>query len=245
MTKKTVVKIVLGALLVFSIPMMACSKSDNSNESAGNVEFKTELDKVSYIIGYQIGTEFKQSSIEEINTDLLSRAVKDVLAERDAAIPEQEMGQIMQKFMADLKVKHDAVVAEQGLENKAEADAFLAENTKKEGVTTLPDNLQYEVLEEGSGPKPKAEDTVRVHYRGTFVDGTEFDSSYAGGEPVEFPVQGVIAGWTEVLQLMNAGSKWKVVIPPELGYGEAGFRSIPPSKLLIFEMELIEIVPGK
>ena len=125
--------------------------------------------------------------------------------------------------------------------NKKEGDAFLAENKKKDGVKTLPSGLQYKVLTEGKGASPKASDTVSVHYRGTFMDGTEFDSSYKRNEPAAFPVNGVIKGWTEALQLMKEGSKWQLVIPPHLAYGEPGGPGIPPHAVLIFEVELVKI----
>lgn len=205
-------------------------------------EEKVDYKKVSYIIGFQIGTDFKNNKIEGLSTKLLGRAVSDVMGGKEPAIPAAEMDPIMEVFSNDLREKQMAEMEKQKAENTVEASVFLAENAAKSGIVTLADSLQYEILTTGSGPKPKAEDTVKVHYKGTFLDGSEFDSSYKRNEPAEFPVQGVIMGWQEALQLMPVGSKWKVFIPPALAYGEMGRPGIPPNKLLVFEMELLEIV---
>lgn len=202
-----------------------------------------DYSKVSYIIGWQIGGDFKNSGVEDMRTKKFGRAIDDALQGKPSAIAETEMEPIMEVFMNEMRAKQETKFVQEQTDNRLEASAYLAENAKKSGVTTLSDSLQYSVINAGTGPKPKAEDTVRVHYRGTYVDGSEFDSSYKRNEPAEFPVQGVIMGWQEILQLMNVGSKWQVTIPPELAYGEMGRPGgIPPNKLLIFEMELIDIV---
>ena len=205
-------------------------------------EFKVDMNKVSYIIGSQYGQNFKLNEID-INTDIFVRGLDDITNDRTPALTDAETGEVMQKFEEDMRAKQEAAHNEALTRNKAEASAFLEENAKKSGITTLPDSLQYEIITEGSGPKPKAENTVKVHYKGTLIDGTEFDSSYRSKQPAEFPLTGVIKGWTEVLQLMKTGAKWKVFIPPELGYGANGSPPIiGPNSLLIFEIELLEIV---
>jgi FKBP-type peptidyl-prolyl cis-trans isomerase FklB len=159
---------------------------------------------------------------------------------------DQDMIETMTAFQKEVMAKQQEAVKKLGEKNKAEGEAFLAENKKKEGVTTLPSGLQYKAVKAGSGKKPKATDTVTVHYRGTSIDGTEFDSSYRRGQPVSFPVNGVIPGWTEALQLMEEGAKWQVFIPSGLAYAERGAgREIGPNAALIFEIELISIQEPK
>ena len=239
MLKMPVVVTVFFVLFFVSLTIAACNSGNGKSE--GPLDLKTEMDKVSYIIGTQLGTNFKQMSIQ-IQTDILARAIEDVMNDRDIALSEDEMADIMNKFQADLMAKRQQEMSEQTTINLEIANSFLADNAKKDGITALPNNLQYEVLTEGNGPKPELTSTVKVHYRGTLADGTEFDSSKPD-QPVEFPLNGVIRGWTEVLQLMNTGSKWRVFIPPDLGYGEGGSPPrIPPNSLLIFEIELLEIV---
>jgi FKBP-type peptidyl-prolyl cis-trans isomerase len=164
--------------------------------------------------------------------------MKDAAA-NTPALSDQEMQDAMMSLQKEMQNK----AAELGVKSKKEGEDFLAANKSKEGVKTTASGLQYKVLKEGKGPKPKSTDTVKVHYRGTLLDGTEFDSSYKRGEPVEFPLDQVIKGWTEGLQLMPAGSKYQFWIPANLAYGEPGNRGIPPNSTLIFEVELLEIVP--
>ena len=152
----------------------------------------------------------------------------------------------MTAFQKEMMAKHAEVMNTLGEKNKKEGEVFLAENKKKEGVTTLPSGLQYKVIKAGTGKKPKSTDTVTVNYRGTLIDGTEFDSSYRRGEPASFGVSGVIPGWTEAMQLMQEGAKWQVVVPPNLAYGEKGAGpNIGPNATLIFEIELISIQEKK
>ena len=203
---------------------------------------KTEVDKISYSIGTQIGQNFKQGEVI-INADLLARGVDDVINDRTPALSDSEMTDVMQKFQNDMMVKREQTQLTQKTENRAIASAFLVENAAKPGVTMLADSLQYTVVKEGTGAMPKPADTVKVHYRGYLIDGTEFDSSYTRNQPVEFSLDGVIPGWTEALLLMKTGSQWKIFIPPELAYGETGNPPrIPPNALLIFDLELLEIV---
>ena len=170
------------------------------------------------------------------------RGVKDALSDGKLLLTHQEMMQTMMSFQKEMMEKRTAKANAAAETNKKEGEAFLAENAKKEGVKTLPSGLQYKVLKAGDGPTPKATDRVTLHYRGTLSDGTEFDSSIAGGEPATFSVKGVIKGWTEALQLMKVGDKWQVFIPGHLAYGERNRGGkIGPNATLIFEMELLGI----
>jgi len=205
---------------------------------------KDQKDKVSYSIGTNIGNNFKKQSMD-INTDALVQGIKDSLSGEKALMTEQEMNETMKAFQQEMMTKQAELAKIIGEKNKTEGDLFLAENKKKEGVITLSSGLQYKVINEGSGAIPKLTDKVTVHYRGTLIDGTEFDSSYRRGQPVTFPVNGVIAGWKEALQLMKAGSKWQLFIPPTLAYGERGAgRTIGPNATLIFDIEILSIEEG-
>ena len=205
------------------------------------VVLKTEKDKISYGIGMDIGENMKRQSID-IDPDMLAKGIKDVFAGSKLLLTEEEFRTTMENFRKDMMAKQKMQMQELSDKNKKEGEAFLAENKKKEGVKTLPSGLQYKVIKEGDGNLPKAEDTVTVHYKGTLIDGTEFDSSYSRGEPATFPVNGVIPGWTEALQLMKTGSKWQLFIPSNLAYGERGAGGkIGPNSTLVFDVELISI----
>lgn len=207
---------------------------------------KTQKDKVSYAIGLDIGKSFSKQSID-IELDLLIKGIKTGLANEKALMTDQEIQEVMSTFQKEMMEKMTQEQKAAGEKNKTAGDAFLAENKAKPGVITLPSGLQYKVLTEGKGDKPKATDTVTVQYRGTLIDGTEFDSSYSRNQPATFPVNGVIPGWTEALQLMPVGSKWQLCIPGNLAYGERGAgQSIGPNAVLIFEVELLSIdAPGE
>ncbi len=206
---------------------------------------KDQKDKVSYSIGMEIGKNLKRGSFE-INQDFLLKGIKDAFSGEKPLMTDQEITDVMTAFQKELMAKQQEMAKKMGEMNKKEGEAFLAENKKKEGVTTLPSGLQYKVIKAGSGKKPKATDTVTVNYRGTLVNGTEFDSSYKRGNPVTFPVTGVIPGWTEILQLMEEGAKWEVVIPSNLAYGErSAGPQIGPHSTLVFEIELISIQEAK
>ena len=206
-----------------------------------NLALKSQKDKVSYIIGMDIGSNLKKQSID-IDTNIFAKGVKDALSGGKPLLTEQEIQETMAAFQKEMMAKQ----AEVGKKNKAEGEAFLAENKKKEGVKTLPSGLQYKVIKVGTGKKPKSTDIVIVHYRGTLINGTEFDSSYKRGQPVNFQVSGVIPGWSEALQLMQEGAKWQRFIPPNLAYGEQGAgRDIGPNATLIFEVELVSIQEKK
>lgn len=206
-----------------------------------NLVLKSQKDKMSYIIGMDIGMNLKRQAID-IDSAILGRGVKDALTGAKPLLTQQEIQDTMQAFQKELMAKQ----AEVAKKNKSEGEAFLAENKKKEGVKTLPSGLQYKVIRAGTGKKPTSTDTVTTHYRGTLINGTEFDSSYKRGQPASFPVSGVIPGWTEALQLMEVGSKWQLFIPSNLAYGEKGAGNmIGPNAVLIFEIELISIQEKK
>jgi FKBP-type peptidyl-prolyl cis-trans isomerase FklB len=206
---------------------------------------KTDIQKLSYFLGMNIANSMKQEGLE-LDIDVLARAMKDVLAGRRPLLNEEQAQAVATNFQKQRKEQMEHRQKDLGGRNKKDGDAFLAENKKKPGVVTTPSGLQYKVITPGTGAMPKAGDTVTVHYRGTSIDGKEFDSSHKRGQPATFPVGGVIKGWTEALQLMKVGSKWQVVIPPELGYGEQGAGgAIGPNATLVFEVELISIqAPG-
>ncbi|MGB9628469.1 MAG: FKBP-type peptidyl-prolyl cis-trans isomerase N-terminal domain-containing protein [Thermodesulfobacteriota bacterium] len=206
---------------------------------------KTQKDRVSYVIGVDIGTNLKKQSID-VNPDLLFKGIKDGLSGNKLMMSDQEIQETITTFQKEMQAKQEEVAKKMGEKNKKEGEAFLAENKNKAGVVTLASGLQYKVLKKGSGKKPKLTDTVTTHYRGTLIDGTEFDSSYRRNQPVSFPVNGVIAGWTEALQLMEEGAKWQLFIPPHLAYGEKGAGPrIGPNATLIFEVELISVQEKK
>ncbi|OGR15550.1 MAG: hypothetical protein A2277_11215 [Desulfobacterales bacterium RIFOXYA12_FULL_46_15] len=208
--------------------------------SADNKVLKTDKDKISYILGINMGNHFKRDSID-IDTDMLMKGFKDALSGAKPILTDEEMASAMTVFQQQMQAKQMEKIKVIGEKNKKAGETFLAENKKKDGVITLKSGLQYKVVTEGTGKMPKESDKVTTHYRGTLVDGTEFDSSYKRGEPVSFPVNGVIAGWTEALQLMKTGSKWQLFIPSDLAYGENGPEPIGPNATLIFDVELISI----
>jgi FKBP-type peptidyl-prolyl cis-trans isomerase FklB len=203
-------------------------------------ELKNQMDKVSYAIGLDMGNNLKKNEIE-VDPDILARAIKDVFSGSKPLMTDQEARETLMAFQKDLRAKQLERNKVIGEKNKKEGDAFLAKNKKENGVETLPSGLQYKVITEGKGKAPKASDTVTVNYSGTLINGTEFDSSYKRGQPATFPVSGVIKGWTEALQLMKEGSKWHLVIPADLAYGEQGRPGIPPNSVLIFDVELLSI----
>jgi len=226
-------------MLVFGILLFA-----SYVYAAENVELKDQKDKVSYGIGVSIGNNLKRQSVE-VNLDVLFQGIKDSLAGGKMLMTEQEISETMMNFQKELMAKQQAHRKELGEKNKKEGEEFLAENKKKEGVVTLPSGLQYKVIKEGDGKVPTINDTVTVNYRGTLIDGTEFDSSYKRGQPVTFPVKGVIPGFSEALQLMKVGSKWQLFMPSNLAYGERGAgEEIGPNATLIFELELLSIKEG-
>jgi len=193
------------------------------------------MDKISYGLGLSLGQQLKASGVNELAYADLAAGIQDIMEGNKPQVSFQEAQQAVNRFFAELEEKASVAA-------KAAGETFLAENAKRPGVKVTPSGLQYEVLDATIGQKPKATDTVRVHYEGTLPDGTVFDSSYKRGEPISFPLNGVIAGWTEGLQLMSVGSKYKLFIPYHLGYGERGAgASIPPYSALVFTVELLGI----
>lgn len=231
------------AITVYSAQAGSAGQTASSGSTAGEkvVALNTEMDKVSYVIGTQIAQNLKQQGIE-ISIEPLIMGFKDAITGKEMAISNEEMQQVMSAFQQRMMAKQMAEQAEEASKNLAEAQKFLEANKSKEGVKTLPSGLQYKVIKEGTGKSPTTENKVKTHYRGTLINGSEFDSSYKRNEPVEFPVTGVIKGWVEALQLMKVGAKWELYIPPDLAYGERGRPGIPPNSLLIFEIELLDIV---
>ncbi|MFT6070719.1 MAG: FKBP-type peptidyl-prolyl cis-trans isomerase FklB [Bacteriovoracaceae bacterium] len=202
---------------------------------------ETDQQKVSYIIGRQIGGDFKKQSIE-IKFDDFFQGVRSSFLGEASEIEETEVARVMGAFQEKMKAAHEELTNEAAKMNLAQGEAFLAENKKIEGVTTTESGLQYRVLESGTGATPELTSTVETHYEGTLIDGTVFDSSYQRGETVSFPVNGVIPGWTEALQLMKEGDVWELAIPSTLAYGEQGAGgAIQPNATLKFKIELIKV----
>ena len=219
-------------ITLFSIILFIACKTEKPKKSANLI---TELDSVSYSLGVNIGENIKKQ-FADINLDNFEAGIKDVLEkELEAKISDNQAQAIINSYFSKKQKKESESMIEKGAN-------FMQENAKREGVTTLPSGLQYEIITEGTGPKPTLEDNVTTHYHGTLIDGTVFDSSVDRGEPASFPVGGVIKGWTEALQLMSVGSKWKLYVPYDLAYGERGAGAqIGPYSTLIFEVELISI----
>ena len=202
---------------------------------------KTQKQKVSYSVGVDVAKRFAKMGMD-LDLDVFIKGFKDGFSGKNTLMTDDEMHATMTAFQSDLMKKQSQGKQSAAEENKKAGEAFLAENKKKEGVVALPSGLQYKILKAGKGKKPTAADTVECHYRGTLIDGTEFDSSYRSGQPASFPVNGVIAGWTEALKLMPVGSKWQLFVPSKLAYGEQGAGAdIGPNATLIFEVELLGI----
>ena len=209
-----------------------------------NLKTEKKMDKLSYALGLGIGQQLKQMGLKgSLVMEDFAASITDVLEDNELKVNNQEAQQIVNAFFQKLEAEQNAAKAEAGKAAKAEGEKFLAENAKKEGVTVTKSGLQYEVLTEGTGKKPKATDTVRCHYEGRLLDGTVFDSSYKRNEPADFGLQQVIAGWTEGVQLMSEGAKYRFYIPYLLAYGEGGAGGmIPPFATLIFDVELIKVL---
>lgn len=206
------------------------------------IELLTTQDSVSYALGMNIGMNLQMQKIE-VTPELVAAGLKLRYSAGKTLLTEEQAMNVMMGFQTRMQAKQQAEHAASGAVNKAEGEKFLAENAKKDGVKVTASGLQYKVITEGKGPIPTAADKVRTHYRGTLINGKQFDSSYDRGEPVEFPVSNVIKGWTEALQLMPVGSKWQLFIPSQLAYGENGAGAdIGPNSVLIFDIELLDIV---
>lgn len=239
--KKTLV-----AVAVASIVLVGCGAE---KEAAAPVEkpytLETEQQKLGYSLGLMLGERLK-ADVEELDVDALRRAVETVYSGAEPLLKPEEVEATMMAFQKKKVEEQQAALTKMAEENLTKGQAFMAENGKKEGVVTTESGLQYEVLTAGEGASPAAEDTVKVHYRGSLINGTDFDSSYSRGEPVSFPLNGVIPGWTEGLQLMKVGGKARLVLPAELAYGPGGMgEAIGPNETLVFEVELLEINPAQ
>jgi FKBP-type peptidyl-prolyl cis-trans isomerase len=236
-------KLGLSAALVCASTVLAgCSGGDAGAAAYESATLETNDQKASYGIGMNVGSQIAQAR-DRLDRQAFMRGVEDGLRGNDPEIPDVEMEGILATFASDMEAAATAERTREGEENAAEGAAYLQQNGLKQGVTTTESGLQYEVLRAGDGARPGAESLVRLHYRGTLIDGTEFDSSY-GGEPALFSPGGLIAGFSEALQLMPVGSHYRVAIPAGLGYGPDGGGPIGPSETLIFEIELLEIVDG-
>ena len=210
-------------------------------KSPSSLGLKTDKDKVSYALGMNLGANLKRDSVD-IDTAIFVRALKDTVTGGKTLLTDSEARAALTQLQTEVRGKQMEKMKLAGEANKKEGDSFLAANKTKEGIVTLPSGLEYKILTQGTGPKPAATDTVVCNYRGTLINGTEFDSSYKRGQPATFPVSGVIKGWTEALQLMPVGSKWQLFLPAELAYGERGpSPEIGPNSTLVFEVELLSI----
>jgi FKBP-type peptidyl-prolyl cis-trans isomerase FkpA/FKBP-type peptidyl-prolyl cis-trans isomerase FklB len=220
-------RLLIGTVAALAVLSAGCQKKLDDDKK-----------KASYAIGQQIGTNLKNQNID-FDADVLAMSIKEASQGKESKLKPEEMQQALMKLQEGLMKKQQ----EQAEKNKAEGEAFLAKNKTAEGVKTTASGLQYIVLQEGTGKTPTTKDTVKAHYKGTLLDGKQFDSSYDRGQPAEFPVEGVIKGWTEALQMMKVGGKMKLFIPPELGYGAAARPGIPANSVLVFEVELIDVLP--
>ena len=224
------------------------SGTTTAKKTPAPVTLTTQKEKASYAIGMNVGKNLKQSLKRDdvdISNELLLRGMRDALSGNKLLLTDAESEEVLKTLEASVRKHKEEAEAAAAAKNASEGTAFLAENKSKPGVVTLPSGLQYKVITEGKGPKPTASDVVECNYKGTLVDGTEFDSSVKRGRPATFPVGQVIKGWTEALQLMPVGSKWELYIPPALGYGQRGTPNGPigPNATLIFEVELVSIQP--
>jgi len=236
--------------LAMAIAVIAGTALAADDEAKADTKTKglTQMQKVSYCIGLDMGGNFKQMELD-VDTDLLTKGIKAGFTDSEPMFTKDEIRDVMKQFQEEMMEKQKVLMekqkekmAEQGKKNKVEGEKFLAENKKKDGVKTTDSGLQYIVITEGKGDSPTDDDTVTVDYAGALIDGTEFDSSYKRGQPATFPVKGVIKGWTEALKLMKPGSKLKLFIPSDLAYGERGAgNEIGPDAVLVFDVELKEI----
>lgn len=228
-------RIIISLLSVSAFATMGFAQdSENS--------LTTQKDQVSYAIGYNLGTALKRQSFD-VDPAIIARAIGDILNGNEPAMSQTDARQALQDYQQQMQQKQEQERLKVAAKNKEAAAAWLAENAQKDGVITLASGLQYKVLEQGDGESPTKNDRVKVHYRGTLLDGTEFDSSYSRGQPAEFRVTGVIPGWTEAIQLMKAGDKWELFIPSDLAYGDRGQGdNIKPGSTLRFEVELLEVI---
>ena len=203
-------------------------------------ELSTDEDKLSYALGYQIGTDFKFRNVD-VNLETLIQALRDAMGETAPRVPEQEMAALLKAMQEEMQAEQIEKFKEIAEENKRKSEEFLASNRSKNNVVELPSGVQYRVIDEGAGDRPTLESEVIVHYRSSTMNGLEFDSSFARGEPVTFKVNQVLKGWQEVLPLMKPGAMWQVFVPPEMAYGLRGQRPVGPNEALVFDINLVEV----
>lgn len=240
MNKRNMANTLCGLLTVVLL-LAGCSKSGDKAGDGGKLDLQTFNDRVSYMLGTDIGASLRASKTE-INTAVVSRGLADSYQGKPLQMTEAEIEKVKQEFTQKLQQDYAARVKELAAKNKAEGDAFLAENKKNPGVTVTSSGLQYQVVSEGKGPKPGPDAAVKVHYRGTLLNGKEFDSSYKRGEPVVLKMSAVIPGWAEALKLMKVGGKYKLFVPAHLAYGEREVgQDIGPNSTLVFEVELLGV----
>ena len=221
--------------LFSALAFLGLTSCEGQKNKSTATKLSNQMDSVSFGIGISIGENLKHDNLTDVNADLIANGIKSAFTNDTSMMKQKDAQMCIQTFMMNKAKK-------KGEDNLEKGKKFLAENGKKDGVKTLPDGLQYQVMKEGTGAKPTSTDKVKVHYHGTLIDGTVFDSSVQRGQPAEFGVNQVIPGWTEALQLMSVGSKWKLFIPSNLAYGERGAGgAIGPNETLIFEVELLEI----
>ena len=233
--------------LGMSLSLVACQKGNNGGSMASGVKPDTTKlqDRVSYSIGYSMGKNFKKNDAE-VDPDIVAKGMTDAMTGDDSLMSESQMRKAISDFQTDMMRKQQKKQQELADKGSAESKKFLAENKTKKGVVTTKSGLQYEILKKGTGPHPKASDTVVVDYVGKLINGKVFDSSYKRGQSATFPVDHVIPGWTEALEKMRVGGKWRLFIPPDLAYGSRGAGNvIPPNSVLIFDVELHSIKKGK
>ncbi len=228
-------------------PAKKAATTTGAKKAAVPLALKTPKEKASYSLGMNIGKSLHRGSLEpgDLDMSILMRGLRDALADSKPLLSDDEMKAALTSLQADVNKRQGEKMQVAGAANKKAGDAFLAANKTKEGVVTLPSGLQYKILKAGTGPKPTAADSVVCNYKGTFLNGTEFDSSYKRGQPATFGVTGVIKGWTEALQLMPVGSKWQLFIPSDLAYGPQGRPGVEPNSTLVFEVELLSIEAKK
>jgi FKBP-type peptidyl-prolyl cis-trans isomerase FklB len=236
----TLASLMVGTCILAQNKTTAKKATTTKTTEAAKLKLLSKRDSLSYAIGYAMASNLKQQNIL-VNYAPFSKAVKDVFNSQPLVLEESVIQGVLQQFQQEMQSKANAEKSKEGSANKLVGEKFLEENKKNAGVVTLPSGLQYQILKEGTGAKPGPTDQVKTHYHGTLISGKVFDSSVERGEPVTFGVNQVIKGWTEALQLMPVGSKWKLFIPSELAYGEYGPPSIGPNQALIFEVELISI----
>ncbi|MBS1764197.1 MAG: FKBP-type peptidyl-prolyl cis-trans isomerase [Bacteroidetes bacterium] len=227
----------LAVLCFLASAFSACGQKNK-----GGSAIKTTVDSVSYGIGVSIGENFKKEGLTDMNIDVMARGISEAMKGEKTELSMEQIKSVIDSYMGEKQKVKDAEAQAKGAANLEKGKKFLEENGKRQGVVTLPSGLEYEIIKEGNGPKPKADDMVTTHYHGTLIDGKVFDSSVERGQPAQFALNQVIPAWTEALQLMPVGSKWKLFVPANLAYGEHGAGGvIGPNETLIFEVELLSI----